>query len=141
MSQERRESTSTSDVPVTAWNPYSAAGVLRMYLLLLPLSALGVAYLLLSDRFTAVSQAALAHASYGRPFPWVTQDLSRYGAGEFPLLVDFNWQRNWSEPIATDVDWLAFVADTAIVGIGVTAALYLLIPVLRRALRSRGRSA
>lgn len=119
----------------------SLGGVIRISCCLLPLSAVVVAYLLFADRFTAASRASLAHASYGWPFDWVTQDLSRYAAGDLPLTIGFDWRRDWSEPIPTDVDWLLFAADTAIVGIGVTALCFALTAVLSRAARARRRTA
>lgn len=116
-------------------------GVIRMYLYLLPLAALVTAYLLLADSFTAVSQASLARASYGWPFDWVTQDLSRYGTGDFPLTIAFDWRRDWSDPIVTELDWLMLIADTAIVGVAVTALCYALIAVFGPAARARRRTA
>jgi hypothetical protein len=120
---------------------HSVGGVIRISCCLLPLAALGVAYLLFADRFTAVSGASLARASYGWPFDWVTQDLSRYGTGDFPLTIGFDWHRNWDDPVVMDVNWLLFAADTAIVCAGVTALCYALTAVIPRAARARRRAA
>ena len=88
---------------------------------MLPLAALVVFYLLVADTFVARSRGALETASYGRPFAWITQDLSRYDAGEFPRSIPYkrsipyNWTRSWSDPAPTDVNWLLFAVDATIV--------------------------
>ncbi|WP_087015991.1 hypothetical protein [Leucobacter sp. 7(1)] len=100
--------------------------LVQIYLVLLPLSALATFFLLVGDRFTAHSPGELAHASYGWPLDWVTQDLSRYAYAEFPQTVPFNFTRAWDDPIATSVHWQWFAGDMLIVGFAVTAAFLVL---------------
>jgi hypothetical protein len=87
----------------------------------------GTTYCLAADRFTAHSAAELARASYGWPFNWVTQDLSRYAATEFPVTIAFSWQRNWSDPVVTSYDWLMFAVNTLLVGVPVTVLFYAIV--------------
>jgi len=115
--------------------------VLRIYGCLLPLAALASWYLLFAVPFTASSAADLADASYGRPFAWLTQDLSRYDAGEYPLTIAYNGTRNWSDPIVTEFNWVLFTANTAIVCVGVTTVFSALVPLLRRLAHASRRSA
>ena len=112
-----------------------------MYLCLLPLSAMVTFYCLAADRFLAHSAAELARASYGWPFNWVTQDLSRYEPVEFPVTIDFNWQRTWSEPVATSYDWLFFAVDTLLLGVLVTALFYAIVFVSKRIVAARKHTA
>lgn len=105
----------------------SLGGLAKMYLYLLPLSAIVTFYCLAADRFTAHSAAELARASYGWPLNWVTQDLSRYEPIGFPTTIDFNWQRNWSDPVATSYDWFRFAVDTLLLGMLVTALFYAIV--------------
>ena len=107
---------------------------------MLPLAALVVFYLLVADTFVARSRAALETASYGRPFAWITQDLSRYDAGEFPRSIPYNWTSNWSDPVPTDVNWLVFAVDATIVCIAVTALYFALVYGIRWFTRELGRS-
>jgi|GEM_PF-2598612 len=119
-------------------NPRRAAlplGIVRTYLMLLPLSAMLTFYLLLADSVTASSAEDLRHARYGLPFAWVEQDLSRYEPIAFPFTLGFGWQRAWHDPIVTHYDWFAFAADVLIVGIAVTAAFLALVPLIRRLAR------
>lgn len=99
-------------------------GVIKAYVVLLPLSALAAFYVLIADRATAFTQAELGSMRFGWPFKVVTQDLSRYQPQSFPTTMGYSWQRNWSEPIATQYDVLAFVLNTLILGIAVTACFF-----------------
>lgn len=99
-------------------------GVFKAYLVLLPVSALTAFYVLIASRATAFTQAELGSMRFGWPFKVVTQDLSRYQPKSFPATMEYNWQRNWSEPIATSYDVLAFVINTLILGIAVTACFF-----------------
>ncbi len=112
-----------------------------MYLYLLPLSAMATFYCLAADRFTAHSAAELARASYGWPFNWVTQDLSRYEPTGLPTTIDFNWQRNWSDPIATSYDWLMLALDILLLGAPVTGLFYAIVFLSKRIAAHRKRSA
>ena len=105
----------------------SPAGILRMYLCLLPLAAVATFYLLVLDRVTATSQNALAHAGFGLPFDWVEQDLSRYEPISFPTVIKFNFVRAWDAPIVTSYDWLMFGVNVVICGVGATAFMYALV--------------
>ena len=120
---------------------FSLGGAARMYLYLLPLSAMATFYCLAADRFTAHSAAELARASYGWPFNWVAQDLSRYAATEFPVTIAFSWQRNWSDPVVTSYDWLMFAVNTLLVGVPVTVLFYAIVFFSKRIAAHRKRSA
>lgn len=98
-------------------------------------------YCLAADRFIAYSAAELARASYGWPFNWVTQDLSRYEPTGFPTTIGFNWQRNWSDPVATSYDWLMLVLDTLLLGVLVTSLFYAIVLFSKRVAAHRRRSA
>lgn len=117
---------------------HSVGGVLRIYLCLLPLSLAATYSLLLADRMTAETASDLTQAGFGWPFNWVTQDLSRYQPASFPTTIDFNYVRVWDDPIATSYDWLMLAVNAVIVGIGVTAALYMIAHVVKL-IRSRKR--
>lgn len=114
-------------------------GIIKMYLLLLPLSALSASYVLLASRATASTEGELVHMRFGWPFKVVEQDLSRYSPADFPVTLGFHWQRNWSDPISTSYDLLAFVLNTLILGIAVTACfsgIVYMIRALRRCQQS-----
>ena len=112
-----------------------------MYLCLLPFSAMVTFYCLAADRVTARSAAELARASYGWPFNWVTQDLSRYAPTEFPVTIAFNWQRDWSDPVVTSYDWVRFAVDVLLVGVLVTALFYAIVYFSKRIAARRKRPA
>jgi len=120
---------------------FSLGGIARMYLYLLPLSALAAFYFLVADRFTGYSADELARASYGWPLNWVTQDLSRYEPIDFPVTIGFNWQRNWSDPVVTNYDWFLFAADTLIAGVLVTGLFYSVVFFAKRIAVARRRGA
>lgn len=99
-------------------------GLVKAYLVMLPVSAFAACYALLASRDTAYTQAELANMQFGWPFTVVTQDLSRYQPVSFPSTMEFQWRRNWSEPIATSYDVLGFVLNTLILGVAVTACFF-----------------
>ncbi|MDR2320039.1 MAG: hypothetical protein LBE60_00135 [Microbacterium sp.] len=105
--------------------------VLRVYLCVLPLAAMATFYLLLADSFTASSVRDLADARFGLPLAWVQQDLSRYEPTSFPVTMSFHWQRAWYDPIATNYDAVAGVANVLLAGAALTACGYLALPVVR----------
>ncbi|MCI2958411.1 hypothetical protein MN032_11970 [Agromyces atrinae] len=108
-----------------------------LYVALLPVAAVVTFYLLVADRFTASSADDLARASYGWPFDWVQQDLSRYDPIGFPTTIDFSWQRAWHDPIVTTYDWFAFAANTLIVGVVVAGIVGFVIAAVRRSRKAR----
>ncbi|RXZ86675.1 hypothetical protein ESP50_09845 [Agromyces atrinae] len=110
---------------------------LFLYVVLLPVAAVVTFYLLVTDRFTASNASDLARASYGWPFDWVQQDLSRYEPIGFPTTIDFSWQRAWHDPIVTRYDWFAFTANTLIVGVVVAGIVGIVIAAVRRSRKAR----
>lgn len=72
------------------WRQHPLASAMRMFLVLLPLAAVVVFYLLAMDKVTASTAIELAHASFGLPFDWVEMDLSRYQPIRDPTTVDYN---------------------------------------------------
>ena len=112
-------------------------GIVKMYLLLLPLSALVASYVLLASRATAFSEAELAQMRFGWPFTVVEQDLSRYMSSDFPVTMEFHWQRNWSDPIATHYDLLAFAMNTLLLGVAVTGCFFGIVSIVRALVKRR----
>ncbi|MGW8482685.1 hypothetical protein ACWGJP_06070 [Microbacterium sp. NPDC055903] len=113
--------------------------VLRTYLWLLPVSAVVTFYALFAAPFTADDPAALAHARYGWPLPWIEQDLSRYEPIGYPTTIAFDGVRAWDDPIDTNYDLLAAVADVLIIGVGVTGLFLVAMIPIRRAIENRPR--
>lgn len=102
------------------------ARFLRMYLALLPLSALATVYLLIWSRATVADEAGLRRVVFGWPFPWVAQDLSRMQPTSFPVVLEFSWRRVWHDPIPTTYDAVAAIGDALLVGIGITVCVLLI---------------
>lgn len=123
---------SPRDLPVSRGS--RVLRVLKIYLCLLPISAVIGFYLLVADRALVATEAQLAHARYGWPFKWIEQDLSRYQPREFPVAIEFNWTRAWGEPIVTSYDWVMMISGLLVIGAGVTGAYFVLVPLLRRGL-------
>lgn len=118
--------------------PVTARGIIILYLQLLPIAAV-LAFCL--GRSTVIpDEAGLAHAAFGWPFPWFTQDLSRYASIAYPTRMDVVGSRgNASGPIDTTYDPLLFAANTLVLGVLVLGAVTLLTVIIRavRARRSR----
>lgn len=107
------------------------------YTCLLPLGAVGAIFFLIAGSVTVDSHDELRHATFGWPFGWVTQDLSRYEPADYPAKIEFEYQRAWHDPIDTTYDLWLFAANSAIVAAILTALLLIGLGVLRarRALR------
>ncbi|MCI1017405.1 hypothetical protein HWD99_02075 [Microbacterium sp. C5A9] len=110
---------------------------LIFYVCLLPLGAVGAVYFLVAGSVTVSSHDELREATFGWPFGWVTQDLSRYQPVAYPATIEFEYQRAWHDPIETSYDLWLFAADSAIVAAVPTVMLLIGLGMLRarRALR------
>ena len=110
---------------------------LTYYVCLLPLGAVGAIFFLLAGSVTVDAHDELRHATFGWPFGWVTQDLTRYEPVAYPATIDFEYQRAWHDPIETSYNLWLFAANSAIVGAILTVMLLIGLGILRarRALR------
>ncbi len=111
--------------------------VLVSYVCLLPLGAVGAVFFLIAGSVRVASRDELGQATFGWPFGWVTQDLSRYEPIAYPATIEFEYQRAWHDPIDTSYNLWLFAANSAIVAAILTAVLLIGLGVLRvrRALR------
>lgn len=107
------------------------------YVCLLPLGAVGAVFFLIAGSVTVESREELRDATFGWPFGWVTQDLTRYDPAAFPATIAFEYQRAWHDPIETSYNLWLFAANSAIVASILTAMLLVGLGILRvrRALR------
>lgn len=107
------------------------------YTCVLPLGAVGAIFFLIAGSVTVDSHDELRHATFGWPFGWVTQDLSRYEPIAYPAKIEFEYQRAWHDPIDTAYNLWLFAANSVIVAAILTAMLLIGLGVLpaRRALR------
>lgn len=114
-----------------------AISALQYFLCLLPLGAAAAVFFLVNGSVRVATHDDLRHAVFGWPFGWVTQDLSRYQPTEYPATIEFEYQREWHDPIETSYDWWLFAANSAILSVILTALLLIGLGVLRvrRALR------
>lgn len=96
--------------------PRTVRGWLTGYLCALPIAA--VLAFSVGRSTTIPNEAALAHARFGWPFPWFTQDLSRYASIAYPTRMDVVGSRgNASGPIDESANLLLFGANTLIIGV------------------------
>lgn len=110
----------------------SLASMTQTFLVLLPIAAVVVFYLLIVDTATVFSGSELADARFGLPFDWVEMDLSRYQQVVYPTTIGFDWQRAWHDPIATNYDWVVLAVNTGIVSAVLTCCLRLVMLALPR---------
>ena len=117
--------------------PRGLRSALIFYVCLLPLGAVGAVYFLVAGSVTVSSHDELREATFGWPFGWVTQDLSRYQPIAYPATIEFEYQRAWHDPIETSYDLWLFAADSAIIAAIPTVMLLIGLGMLRarRALR------
>lgn len=113
------------------------ANCVSTYLLLLPVSALVTAYLLLTDSITVDTQSELTELRFGLPYPWITQDQSRYQFVEFPVTLTPVMGKVRPDPLPTSYDWFTFIGNVLLVGIGVVLAFGLVVAIVRRVKRAR----
>lgn len=129
----------TPQPPVPQRTRTSFRGVVVMFLGLIPLGALASFYTLYLTPATVSAPDELRRVSFGWPFPWLSQDLSRYDPVEFPTTLEYTGQRAWHDPIETDYDWLMFAADALIFGVVLTALILLVATTTRASRRRAGR--
>lgn len=108
------------------------------YACLLPLGAVGAVFFVIAGSVTVDSHAELRRASFGWPFAWVTQDLTRYEPIAYPATIDFEYQRAWHDPIETSYDLWLFAANSAIVAAVLTMMLLIGLGILRARRAPRG---
>lgn len=114
-----------------------ALSALTYFACLLPLGAAAAVFFLVAGSVTVATHDELRHATFGWPFRWVTQDLTRYEPVAYPATIEFEYQRAWHDPIETSYNWWLFAANSAILSAILTTVLLVGLGVLRvrRALR------
>ena len=73
------------------------------------------------------SPAQLAQVSFGWPFPWITQDQTRFDSGDYPMVSQL--YLNKVDPVFTDYHWVPFAVDIILIGLGLGTILWSLLRV------------